>query len=96
VTLLISAGATRDLKTATEYYEEERPGLGQRFRDEFDAAVKRVRGFPEGCQQVDDELRRCRFKRFPYGLFYAIRGDEIVIVAVSHLHRRPDHWRDRL
>jgi plasmid stabilization system protein ParE len=96
VTLLISPGATRDLKTAVDYYERERPGLGQRFRDEFDAAVKRIRGFPEGCQQVDDELRRCRFQKFPYALIYAIRGDEIVIVAVSHLRRHPDHWRDRL
>jgi len=39
--------------------------------------------------------RRCRTKRFPYGLIYRCKGDEILIVAVAHLHRRPGYWHDR-
>jgi len=94
--LRISPAAARDLKAVARYYEEKRSGLGQDFRNEFEAAVQRARDFPEGCQRLDDELRRCRFKRFPYGLIYAIRDDIIIVVAVSHLHRKPGHWRDRI
>jgi hypothetical protein len=39
---------------------------------------------------------RCRVNRFPYGLVYEVSGEEIVIVAVMHLHRRPGYWRDRV
>jgi hypothetical protein len=35
-------------------------------------------------------------KRFPYGIVYQIRGDEISIVAVAHLHRQPGYWSERL
>jgi hypothetical protein len=27
---------------------------------------------------------------------YQVRDDEIVIVAVAHLHRQPRYWRDRI
>jgi len=33
--------------------------------------------------------------RFPYGVIYEQRSDEIIIVAVSHQHRRPDFWKPR-
>jgi mRNA-degrading endonuclease RelE of RelBE toxin-antitoxin system len=41
-------------------------------------------------------VRRCRLRRFPYGLIYAIDRGDILIVAVAHAHRRPDYWRDRM
>jgi mRNA-degrading endonuclease RelE of RelBE toxin-antitoxin system len=41
-------------------------------------------------------VRRCRLRRFPYGLIYAIDEGDILIVAVAHTHRRPDYWRDRM
>jgi hypothetical protein len=31
----------------------------------------------------------------PYGLVYQVRSDKILILAVMHLSRRPDYWRDR-
>jgi hypothetical protein len=34
--------------------------------------------------------------RFPYGLIYALDDGDILVLAVAHLHRRPDYWRDRL
>ena len=35
-------------------------------------------------------------RRFPYGLIYHVRDEMLLIVAVMHLHRHPDVWRDRL
>ncbi|CAN5490471.1 hypothetical protein BH10PSE6_BH10PSE6_28480 [soil metagenome] len=41
-------------------------------------------------------IRRCRLSRFPYGLIYTIDKYDVLVLAVAHLHRRPDYWRDRL
>jgi hypothetical protein len=29
-------------------------------------------------------------------VIYQALGEEIVIVAVAHLHRKPGHWRERI
>jgi hypothetical protein len=41
------------------------------------------------------DSRRCRFNRFPYGLVYQVIDDEILILAVMHLHRYPTYWDHR-
>lgn len=41
------------------------------------------------------DIRKCVLTQFPYNLRYAVRGDLILIVAVSHQHREPDYWVDR-
>jgi hypothetical protein len=33
--------------------------------------------------------------RFPYRVVYRNRPDEIVVVAVAHLRRRPGYWKNR-
>jgi hypothetical protein len=34
-------------------------------------------------------------RRFPYGLFYRVYGDTIVIVACLHAKRDPRQWQRR-
>ncbi|HAK44654.1 MAG TPA: hypothetical protein DCO79_01865 [Spirochaeta sp.] len=33
---------------------------------------------------------------FPYGIIYSYSTEEIIIIAVMHLHRKPDYWKSRL
>jgi len=42
------------------------------------------------------EIRRCRVKRFPYAVIYFVHDDVIYVLAVMHLSRHPDYWRERL
>jgi len=35
-------------------------------------------------------------KSFPYGIIYQAKEEEIVIVAVANLHRKPNYWIDRV
>ena len=42
------------------------------------------------------DVRRRVLRQFPYTLSYAIRGDLIMVLAVSHQHRAPDYWIDRV
>ena len=88
--------ATREVREAAQYYEEKVPGLGFDFIDEVLAAIRRIMAHPQAWHPLDDEFRRCRTSRFPYGLIYTIEADHILIVSVMHLHRHPDSWRKNL
>jgi plasmid stabilization system protein ParE len=45
---------------------------------------------------VHGEARRAVLRRFPYSVIYAVREDEIVVIACFHGRRDPKRWQDRL
>jgi mRNA-degrading endonuclease RelE of RelBE toxin-antitoxin system len=88
--------AQRELDETIEYYNYELAGLGEKFLDEIEAALVRIKDFPVAWSAGSERTRRYRVRRFPYGLVYLVREREILIIAVANLHRRPDYWRSRL
>ena len=88
--------AAREVREAARYYEDRVPGLGFDFITEVRAAIRRILAHPQAWCPLDNEFRRCRTARFPYGLIYAVEGDHILIVSVMHLHRHPNTWRKNL
>jgi len=88
--------AQSELDNAINYYNSERPGLGQSFLDEILKALDRVGNFPTAWQPCSKRTRRCQIHPFPYGIIYQILRDEIMIVAVAHLHHRPEYWKNRI
>lgn len=88
--------AWAEVEAAAWYYELQDADLGHRFLDEVDVAIQRITDNPNAWQPLPGSVRRYRLASFPYGIVYRIDGTEIEIVAVAHLHRRPDYWRDRL
>jgi toxin ParE2 len=88
--------AREDLREAVRFYEAQRPNLGVDFRNEVRSAVERIKNLPEAWHPLSEHVRRCRTQRFPFGVIYQIRANEILIVAVAHLHRDPVHWKDRI
>jgi hypothetical protein len=89
VTVRLLDIAEIELDHAIRWYESLAPGLG-------DAFLIEVVRYPEAWQSLDEGVRRCRLSRFPYGLIYTIETGDILVLAVAHLHRKPDYWRDRL
>lgn len=88
--------ANIELDEAVRYYDHQLPGLGFRFFQEVDTAIERIRLMPEGWTKIGERTRRCLIKGFPHALLYTIEADEILITAVAHLHRDPEHYRDRI
>ena len=64
--------------------------------DEVDRAVHRIAHYPESCADTGDGIRRALVSRFPYGLWYAVEQDALIVYAVAHLHRRPRCWARRI
>jgi plasmid stabilization system protein ParE len=88
--------AARELREAAKYYEDRVPGLGFDFLQEVRAAIRHILIHPEAWFALDEEIRRCRTHRFPYGIIYSIERDEVLIISVMHLHRHPESWRRNL
>lgn len=88
--------AGQELDEAVSYYNLQSPGLGDAFVLEVVSAIDRIRRFPNAWHPIGNEVRRCRLRRFPHGLIYALENDEILILAVAHGKREPRYWRDRL
>jgi toxin ParE2 len=88
--------ARRELRETVRYYNAQLPGLGEEFRDEAWETVRRIKEFPEAWHPLGGSIRRCQMRRFPYGLIYEPSANEIVIIAIAHLHRKPEYWRSRV
>jgi plasmid stabilization system protein ParE len=86
--------ARDELDSAIEYYEVERIGLGAEFLEEVISALDRIAKYKNAWHPLSENTRRCQTRRFPYGLIYSVEDEFILIISVSHLHRRPNHWKD--
>jgi plasmid stabilization system protein ParE len=87
-----TSAAERELKEALEFYEAAQQGLGSQFLDEIEAATRLIEKYPHAWLAFSPRTRRIRTHRFPYGLFYQIRGEEILILSVMDLRRDPKRW----
>ena len=87
--------AQRELAEAMDCYERAVPALGLEFLDEVERTVRRILLQPEAWLRVSERHRRCRTRRFPYGLIYSVEGNAVIITAVFNLRRHPDSWKDR-
>jgi len=94
--ILLLPPAQAELDEAFAWYESQAPGLGQQFLSEALHAFHLARRFPHAWHPLSANTRRCRLKRFPYGVVYAIEGENALILASAHLHRKPGYWRARL
>jgi hypothetical protein len=96
MTARFASSAERELQEAMAFYEAAESGLGGRFLNEVEATVERIIAHPMAWAPMSPRTRRCRIKRFPFGLFYQIRGEEALIVSVMDLRRDPQRWEEYL
>jgi plasmid stabilization system protein ParE len=85
-----------ELDQAIDYYESCELDLGLQFSREVYSVVERIVRFPTAWSSFSSRTRRCLTTRFPYGVIYQIKEDNIRIIAVAHLSRRPGYWNERL
>lgn len=87
--------AEAEMIEAAAYYEAQQPGLGRRFLASVQDAVNRIVLNPKLYAVVELDVRRCLTKVFPFGVLFREHSNNIVIMAVMHLHRDPDYWKNR-
>ena len=93
--LVIQFETVEDVDEAYHWYARQHVATGARFRVAFDEAVAKALEHPDGYEVLYRETRRVLLRRFPYGIYYRLAGDTLVVIACLHLRRAPRTWRAR-
>lgn len=88
--------AELELQEALQFYEAAPAGLGAEFLAEVEAPTRLIQAHPQAWLSLSPRTRPCRTHRFRHGLFYRLRGEEILIVSVMDLRRDPKRWEQYL
>ncbi len=93
--LVLRRAAQLEFGGAAEWYEAQRPGLGLAFVNEVQLAFDTLSEHPLQYPLVDGDVRGALLPRFPYCLYFRIKPDRVVVIAVFHTSRDPSRWRKR-
>ncbi len=88
--------AEQDLAEEAVWYEEQFHGLGHQFLDEVSLAFSAIVESPLRYPIVHRDTRRALIHRFPFGVYYKIEDETIVVLAVMHGSRDPHRWKARI
>jgi toxin ParE1/3/4 len=91
--LILRQEAERDLVEAYKWYEEKIPGLGTDFLAVIERSLKSIQENPARFPVMYRNVHRALMRRFPYGIFYFLEEESIVVLAVLHTARNPSKWR---
>ena len=85
-----------EMQEAFQWYEGRQEGLGDDFTAEVEKALERLLRSPTSYGIVFHGMRRMAVTRFPYGVYYLVRSEVVLIVAVFHSRRDLGRLRKRL
>jgi toxin ParE1/3/4 len=88
--------ALDEYREATLYYADRDPALALRFVEAVEDAIRRIVEAPERWRVLEEDVRRCLTRVFPYGVLYTIEREFILVVAVMHCSREPGYWKRRV
>jgi plasmid stabilization system protein ParE len=88
--------AESEFTGAIDYYEDKEKGLGYDFTLEVYSTIQRILAHPDAWAVIEENIRRSFVRRFPFGILYSHTEEEVIIVAVMHLNREPDYWKERI
>ncbi len=94
--VIINAFAQSDLKIAVDWYAERKAGLDREFIQEVEKTIQQISSNSRQFAIVSKKIRMAIVKRFPYGIYYFIREENIHVFAAFHFSRNPKVLRKRI
>jgi len=88
--------AEREFIEAARFYEGRAGGLGGDYIRQVEHALEQIAANPEAGNVLTGTLRRWVIQRFPFAIVYQSGAEELSVIAVMHLRRRPGYWKRRL
>ena len=68
---------------------------GGEFLTAVQSALENIAAHPSRYPVVHRETSRVLVQRFPYGIFYRVYSEVVVVVACMHGRRDPKRWRSQ-
>lgn len=87
--LVIKEEAAEEIRQAQLWYEVQRPGLGVGFRNSLQECLRFIGANKPGYAIRRNPYRPARVGKFPYIVWYAMEGEDIVVYRVRHGKQRP-------
>jgi toxin ParE1/3/4 len=90
--LVYSRRALADLDAIATYYSANAsPAITRSIERRFIDIIERIRRTPEASPRVAQrsQVRAIAVIRYPFRIFYRVRGDPIEILHIRHTSRRP-------
>ncbi len=77
-----------DLIIGKEFYEQQSKGLGGYFKDSLLSDVESLWLYG-GIHQKVFGVHRLLSKKFPYGIYYIIEKNTVIVIAILDLRQNP-------
>jgi plasmid stabilization system protein ParE len=90
--VIYSPRALRDLDAIADYYRRVAdPKIAEAIGARIEYVIKRVVEYPDSAPAVVGRrgVRAALVLRFPYKIFYRVRGYAVEILHIRHTSRRP-------
>ena len=87
--LVIKPEALEEIRQAHLWYDVQRPGLGERFREDLRICLQFILNNPPGFAERKKPYRAAMLERFPYVVWYAMESNDVVVYRVRHGKQRP-------
>jgi hypothetical protein len=93
--LIVIKQVKADLNEGRVFYDSSEKGIGDYFYDTLVSDIESLWLY-SGIHPVFFGLHRMLSKRFPFAVYYTIRKESIIVVAVLDLRRNPAWIREKL
>ncbi|WP_162419128.1 type II toxin-antitoxin system RelE/ParE family toxin [Cyclobacterium roseum] len=89
--------ASFDVREIMEWYDEEKPGLGDRFFESLKSGLNYIKKYPLHCQVRYRDVRNILVEKFPYQIHYRVEEPDrsVIVFAVTHTSRNPRVWKNK-
>ena len=88
--------AESELIGSALFYESRRQFLGDSFLKRVGETITKIRTHPDLGKPGKFHTRSWKVGQFPFRIEYLEQSEQIWIVAVAHLSRKPNYWLERL
>jgi hypothetical protein len=93
--------ARAEVRSAALWYEEQRPGWGDRFVERVNEVLQRLEETPvlypiwPGTEVAPVPIRKALLEQFPYLVAFELHAESVLVLAVAHAKRQPLYWLTR-
>ncbi len=87
--------AVQDLEEGRHFYNEKEDGVGEYFFDSLISDLESLQ-FYAGIHSKKIDFYRALSKRFPFAIYYEIKKDIVMVVAILDMRRAPAWIREKL
>jgi plasmid stabilization system protein ParE len=92
--VVYTAEALKDLEDIASYIATHYPAIAPAVRQRLGAAMTHIAHWPQGARAAEGRagVRVISLRKYPYKIFYRIRGDVVEVLHIHHAARNP--WAD--